>query len=55
MGHAEIGTLVACGGLREGGQDEGWRAADERVIAVKEEPLLLEFFHLHVSDGYQTH
>jgi len=28
---------------------------DERVIAVKEGPLRLEFFHRHVSDGYRTY
>ena len=26
---------------------------DERVIAVKEGPLRMEFFHRHVSDGYR--
>ena len=26
---------------------------DERVIAVKESPLRLEFFHRHASDGYR--
>merc|ERR550532_2675248 len=28
---------------------------DERVIAVKEEPLRMEFFHRHVSDGYRSY
>merc|ERR1719210_3299722 len=28
---------------------------DERVIAVKEGPLRLEFFHRHVSDGYRMY
>merc|ERR1719461_631058 len=28
---------------------------DERVIAVKEGPLRMEFFHRHVSDGYRTY
>mmetsp|Transcript_31456 Transcript_31456/g.48772 ORF Transcript_31456/g.48772 Transcript_31456/m.48772 type:complete len:673 (-) Transcript_31456:168-2186(-) len=28
---------------------------DERVIAVKESPLRLEFFHRHVTDGYRTY
>jgi len=28
---------------------------DERVIAVKEGPLRLEFFHRNVSDGYRTY
>lgn len=28
---------------------------DERVIAVKEEPLRLEFFHRHVTDGFRTY
>merc|ERR1712209_282125 len=28
---------------------------DERVIAVKEGPLRLEFFHRHVSDGYRSY
>merc|ERR1712051_19089 len=28
---------------------------DERVIAVKEGPLRMEFFHRHVSDGYRSH
>merc|ERR1719512_79647 len=27
---------------------------DERVIAVKEGPLRMEFFHRHVSDGYRS-
>jgi hypothetical protein len=27
---------------------------DERVIAVKDGPLRMEFFHRHVSDGYRT-
>jgi len=27
---------------------------DERVIAVKESPLRMEFFHRHVSDGYRS-
>ena len=26
---------------------------DERVIAVKEGPLRMEFFHRHVSDGFR--
>ena len=26
---------------------------DERVIAVKESSLRMEFFHRHVSDGYR--
>merc|ERR1719429_1044822 len=28
---------------------------DERVIAVKEGPLRMEFFHRHVSDGYRSY
>jgi len=28
---------------------------DERVIAVKEGPLRMEFFHRHVSDGYRMY
>jgi len=28
---------------------------DERVLAVKEEPLRLEFFHRHRSDGYRSY
>jgi len=28
---------------------------DERVIAVKEDPLRMEFFHRHVSDGYRVY
>ena len=28
---------------------------DERVIAVKEGPLRMEFFHRRVSDGYRTY
>merc|ERR1711963_137410 len=28
---------------------------DERVIAVKESPLRMEFFHRHVSDGYRMY
>merc|ERR1719471_937658 len=28
---------------------------DERVIAVKDGPLRLEFFHRHVSDGYRSY
>merc|ERR1712241_1577003 len=28
---------------------------DERVIAVKENPLRMEFFHRHVSDGYRMY
>lgn len=28
---------------------------DERVIAVKENPLLMEFFHRHVSDGFRMY
>merc|ERR550532_3258900 len=28
---------------------------DERVIAVKEEPLRMEFFHRHVSAGYRSY
>merc|ERR1740116_59941 len=28
---------------------------DERVIAVKESPLRMEFFHRHVSDGYRVY
>merc|ERR1719330_691671 len=28
---------------------------DERVIAVKESPLRMEFFHRHVSDGYRLY
>merc|ERR1719346_618158 len=28
---------------------------DERVIAVKENPLRMEFFHRHVSDGYRIY
>merc|ERR1712045_1114597 len=28
---------------------------DERVIAVKEGPLRMEFFHHHVSDGYRSY
>jgi len=28
---------------------------DERVIAVKENPLRMEFFHRHVSDGYRVY
>jgi len=28
---------------------------DERVIALKEEPLRMEFFHRHVSDGYRSY
>mmetsp|Transcript_50457 Transcript_50457/g.161505 ORF Transcript_50457/g.161505 Transcript_50457/m.161505 type:complete len:670 (-) Transcript_50457:171-2180(-) len=28
---------------------------DERVIAVKESPLRLEFFHRHVTDGYRAY
>merc|ERR1712045_722344 len=28
---------------------------DERVIAIKEGPLRIEFFHRHVSDGYRSY
>merc|ERR1719433_1098339 len=28
---------------------------DERVISVKQEPLRLEFFHRHKSDGYRSY
>merc|ERR1712165_440129 len=28
---------------------------DERVIAVKDGPLRMEFFHRHVSDGYRSY
>merc|ERR1719216_235225 len=28
---------------------------DERVIAVRESPLRMEFFHRHVSDGYRMY
>lgn len=28
---------------------------DERVIAVKENPLRMEFFHRHVSDGFRMY
>merc|ERR1719471_1482035 len=27
----------------------------EKVIAVKESPLRMEFFHRHVSDGYRSY
>merc|ERR1712203_1024413 len=35
--------------------DTKQETGDERVIAVKENPLRMEFFHRHVSDGYRVY